>query len=263
MSPLIAAASALAERIKINRLTREWRDGRLIWIKRRRRSAPPVLAAANLFFRLAGAHVRAIEHGPRWQRWEVDCFRELHADSFQAWPEGPCAVAAETVPGFPLAGELDAGRLTPAQAAAAGRELRRAHETHCASFAAAWSHGDPHTGNFVYDPQEDRARLIDFEVMHHARLSAEARQTDDLLTFLQDVIGRIHPKQWLPVACAFLDGYDREEIIARLPAQLDLPRGIPRLWWAIRTSYLPTPEIVRRLDSLSAAIISRDAFVTV
>lgn len=261
MSPLVAAAAAFAERIKINELKREWRDGRAVWIKRRRRSAPPVLAAANLFFRLAGARVRAIEHAPRWQRWEVDCFRELHGDSFHAWTEGACAVAAEAMPGFPLARELDAGRLTRAHAAAAGRELRRAHEAHCVAFGDAWSHGDPHTGNFVYDPHEDRARLIDFEVMHHAWLSADDRQTDDLLIFLQDVIGRIHPRQWLPVACAFLEGYDRDEIIARLPAQLTLPRGLPRLWWAIRTSYLPTPEIERRLDSLSAAIASRAAFV--
>lgn len=263
MSPLVAAAALLAERIKINQLTRESRDGRLIWIKRRRRSAPPVLAAANLFFQLAGAKVRAIEHAPRWQRWEVDCFRELHGDSFGAWCEGSGAVAAEAMPGFPLARELDAGRLTPVQAAAAGRELRRAHEAHCHAFGGAWSHGDPHTGNFVYDPREGRARLIDFEVMHHAWLPAAARQADDLLIFLQDVIGRIHPRQWLPVACAFLDGYDREEIIVRLRAQLTLPRGIPRLWWAVRTSYLPTPEIVRRLDSLSAEIAARGAFAAV
>jgi hypothetical protein len=260
MSPLVASASAFAERIRINQLTRELRDGRVMWIKRRRRTAPPVLAAANLFFWLAGARVRAIEHAPRWQRWEVDCFRELHGDCFQAWPEGACAVAAEAMPGFPLARELDAGRLTPVQAAAAGRELRRAHEARCAAFGGAWSHGDPHTGNFVYDPDDDRARLIDFEVMHHTTLSADDRQTDDLLIFLQDVIGRIDPQQWLPVASAFLDGYDRAAIIARLPAQLALPRGLPRLWWAIRTSYLPTPEIERRLDSLSAAIASRDAF---
>lgn len=263
MSPLVAAAAAFAERIKINELTREWRDGRLMWIKRRRRIAPPVLAAANLFFRLAGARVRAIEHAARWQQWEVECFHELHGDHFEAWSEGVCAVVAEAMPGFPLARELDAGRLTPACAAAAGRELRRAHETPAAGFGGAWSHGDPHTGNFVYDPHEDRARLIDFELMHDPAWSADARQTDDLLIFLQDVLGRVVPGEWLPIASAFLDGYDREEITARLPARLQLPCGIPRLWWAIRTSYLPAPEIERRLDSLRAIITSRTALTAV
>ena len=230
-----------------------------MWIKRRRRTAPPVLAAANLFW-LAGARVRAIEHAPRWQRWRwiasASCTATVSKRGRKA-----CAVAAEVMRlGFPLAHELDAGRLTPVQAAAAGRELRRAHEARCAAFGGAWSHGDPHTGNFVYDPDEGPCAADRLRSHAPTTLSADDRQTDDLLIFLQDVIGRIDPQQWLPVASAFLDGYDRAEIIARLPAQLVLPRGLPRLWWAIRTSYLPTPEIERRLDSLSAAIASRDAF---
>lgn len=259
MSPLVAASAFLAERIKINELAREWREGRIMWIKRRRRTAPLVLAAANFFFRLAGARVRAIAHAPLWQRWEVECFRELHGDQFKASPDGASAIAAEAMPGYPLARELDAGRLTQKQAMAAGRELRRAHEITSAAFGGEWSHGDPHTGNFVYDPDEDRARLIDFEVIHDAALSAEDRHADDLLIFLQDLLGRIQADDWLPVACAFLDGYDREEIIARLPAQLALPRGIARLWWAVRTSYLPAPETTHRLAGLSASIRARSA----
>lgn len=263
MSLLVAVAATLAERIKINQLAREYRDGRVMWIKRRRRTAPLVLAAANLFFRIADARIRAIEDRPRWQRWEVDCFLKLHGDQFLAWSEGTCAVAAEAMPGFSLAHELDAGRLTPTQAAAAGRELRRAHEIPSGAFEGEWSHGDPHTGNFVYDPHEDRARLIDFEVIHAKFLPASARQADDLLIFLQDVLGRIEASHWLEVACAFLDAYDREEIITCLPAQLALPRGIPRLWWAVRTSYLPVTKVAARLDSLKAAIVARRSLATV
>jgi hypothetical protein len=71
------------------------------------------------------------------------------------------------------------------------------------------------------------------------------------------MLGRVSARDWLPVACAFLDGYDREEIITRLPANLALPSGIGGLWWAIRTSYLSTSEVARRLSSLKAAILAR------
>ena len=37
-------------------------------------------------------------------------------------------------------------------------------------------HGDPHAGNFMYDAESNRARLIDFEVMHHLSLPADERR---------------------------------------------------------------------------------------
>lgn len=257
MSFLVAAAVAMAERIKINQTRRECRAERMVWIKRRRSSAPPVLALANLFFRLADARVIALRDAGQWQRWEMGCWRALHGDEFGAWAEGANAVAAEEMPGISLAHELDAGRLTSAQARAAGRELRRAHRVPSAAFRGAWSHGDPHTGNFLYDEKVDRARLIDFEVMHHRELPAAVRHADDLLIFLQDIVGRIEDDRWLPVASAFLDGYDCERTIRHLAPQLDLPRGIARVWWAVRTSYLPSPDLARRLAALRAVIGER------
>ncbi|MCE9612190.1 MAG: hypothetical protein K8R23_18490 [Chthoniobacter sp.] len=254
MSHFLTAAGSLVDRIKINALSREIRDGRPMWIKRRRWTAKPIMAGANAFFRVVGNPVRALDDFGAWQRWEVECFLALHGDRFRAYAEGPRAVAAEEVPGVNLSQYLDTGTLTPAMLAAAAVEMRRAHARICGHFGTAWSHGDPHAGNFIYEEAGHRARLIDFEVQHHATLPAEERHADDLLVFLQDMVGRIAPELWLPSARAFLAAYERPEIVARLRGRLVAPRGIARVWWAVRTTYLAPAELARRLAELRASL---------
>lgn len=254
MSEFFSAAGALVDRIKINAVSREWREGRPVWIKRRRWSAGPIMACANSFFRLAGNPIRAIDELEAWQRWEVDCFLRLHGDGFRAFADGPRAVAADEVPGKSLSMHLNACTLDPKMLAAAARELRRAHEASCPVFGAPWSHGDPHAGNFVYDAETDRARLIDFEVMHHPEILPDERHADDLLIFLQDVVGRIAEEQWLPSAEAFLSAYGRPEIVALLRRKLVVPRGLGRVWWAVRTTYLPLAELTLRTEALRARL---------
>ena len=256
MTRLLTVAGSLVDRIKINTLTREVRDGRPVWIKRRRRTSAPIMATANCFFRLAGNPVRALTDLAQWQRWELECFEHFHGDRFRAFSEGERAVGADEVPGINLTEPLDDGTLEPPMVAAAARELRRAHEWPCAEVGGLWSHGDPHLGNFVYDPAENRARIIDFEVMHDPRLSADERHADDLLVFLQDMVGRIAADRWLVNARAFLAAYDRPEIVARLRPKLVLPSGIPRLWWMVRTTFLPGQELRRRLAMLREAALS-------
>jgi len=250
MSRILALAGAFVEGIKVNEMTQSERNGRTVWIKRRRWTAEPVLACANRFFRLAGAPLQAIHHVAAWQRWEIECFHRLHAPEYRAFQDGPRAIGADAVPGVNLTGALDNGTITPGMTAAAGRELRRAHTCECPELGGAYSHGDPHLGNFVYETATERARLIDFEVIHHAALPATERHADDLLVFLQDMVGRIRDHQWLPCARAFLDGYARPEIAALLPPRLVIPRGIARLWWAVRTTFLPRAELQRRLSAL-------------
>src|SRR5262245_56923543 len=128
MSRILSAAGALVDTIKINALTREVREGRTFWIKRRRRLAGPIMACANQFFQVVGNPIAALTEMEAWQRWEVDCFLRLHGEQFLAFGDGAGTVAAEEVPGRNLSQHLDAGTLTPAMFAAAGRELRRAHE---------------------------------------------------------------------------------------------------------------------------------------
>lgn len=260
MSPLLALASHLSERIRVNTVARETCDGRRFWVKRRRRSAPLTLACANLFFRLAGCPVHALAELAAWQRWEVESFLLLHGENFRAFAVAERGVAAEEMPGVSLAGHLDGGTMTPAHATAAGAELRRCHSIHASP--GGWSHGDPHAGNFLYDAAENRARLIDFELVHHAGLPVHDRQADDVLVFLQDVVGRVSTADWLALARAFLDAYDRSEVIARLAPRLILPRGFARLWWAVRTTHLPDAELARRFellrDGLGARAVTAD-----
>jgi hypothetical protein len=254
MSRILSATGAFVDRIKINAISREWREGRALWIKRRRWTARPIMACANRFFRLAGNPVQALTQPAIWQRWEVDCFLQLHGEHFHAFADGARAVAAEEVPGENLSRHLAAGTLTPRMLEAAARELRRAHAEESAVFRGPWSHGDPHAGNFVYDSGSDRARLIDFEVMHYPTVSADERHADDLLVLLQDLVGRIQAEAWLPGAHAFLRGYGRPEIVALLRSRLVVPRGLPRVWWAVRTTYLGSAELERRVRDLRASL---------
>ena len=238
------------DRIKINFLTRETRAGRAVWIKQRRALAVPVMAVANGFFRLVGNPVRTLAEVEAWQSWEVDCFLHLHGEKYRAFRCGPRAVGADELPGRSLSQHLEAGTLTPEMTDAAGRELCRAHARTCERFGAAWSHGDPHSGNFIFDPDEDRARLIDFEVRHRSSLSADERHADDLLVFLQDLMGRVEAGSWLPCASAFLRGYGRAEIYPLLEKRLAAPRGLARIWWAVRTTYLPRVQVQNRCREL-------------
>src|SRR3954471_6600059 len=111
MSQIFSAAGALVDRIKINALSRECRDGRALWIKRRRWTARPIMACANRFFRLAGNPVQALDDLAVWQRWEVECFLQLHGGQYRAFTDGTNAVAAEEVPGKSLSHHLKAGTL--------------------------------------------------------------------------------------------------------------------------------------------------------
>ncbi len=257
MSHFFRVAGSVVDQIKINILSREIRDGRVMWIKRRRWAAGPITACANRFFDLAHNPVHALHDLAAWQRWEIGCFLRLHGEGFRAFPAGARAIAADEVPGRTLAAHLDDGTLSAPMLVAAARELRRAHACRCPEFGGAWSHGDPHAGNFIYDRATDRARLIDFEVMHHRSLPAEERHADDLLVFLQDLVGRVPAEEWLRSAWTFLEAYDQPEIAAQLQRRLVVPGGFARVWWAVRTTYLSPIELAGRVEALRASLRSR------
>jgi len=119
---------------------------------------------------------------------------------------------------------------------------------------APWSHGDPHSGNFIYDPATDTAKLMDFEVRHDSTLSAAERHADDLLVFLQDTLGRLTRERWIEFSEIFVREYGRPEITRYLIERLIEPRGPARLWWAVRTTYLAPGEIRTRLAALRSVL---------
>ena len=225
--------------------------------KRRRRAAWLVMRVANVFFRLARNPVEALVNDEEWRKWEVDSFRLLHGPEFTAGLDPDGTPFVSLLPGGDLSRHLAAGTLRAAHLAAAGAELRRAHGLHSPHHGGCWSHGDPHTGNFLFDAATGRARLVDFEMRHHGDLPEARRHADDLLVMLQDVCGRCAGDVWLPLAEAFLTGYGRGEIIALLGGLLHVPRGIPRVWWAVRTSWMQRGELQRRVAALRGALVSR------
>lgn len=254
MTRILSSAGTLVDQIKINQLSRKHYSGRWYWFKQRRPGAQAIIALANWFFRLAGNPVIILGQPAEWIAWEKSCLTMLHGDRFANVIDDRGAWGVEEFPGKSVSDHLRDGTATLEMAKSAGRELSRAHQMSCGLLGGGWSHGDPHTGNFVYDSQESRARLMDFEVRHDASLNAERRHADDLLVFLQDTLGRLSREEWLRWAQAFITAYNRPAITAHLLDRLAAPRGAARLWWAVRTTYLGSQELNSRLAELKAAL---------
>ena len=250
MAVFLRAFRDWVDRIHVNASSIGERDGRRVVVKRRRTGAGLVLRLANGFFRLAKNPVEAVTGRAAWRQWEVDCFRRLHGPRYLAGTDPNGSAWIEVLPGVSLGDKLAAGTLLPAMVHAAGEELRRAHGEACPHYDAPWSHGDAHSGNFLFDEATGRARLIDFEVRHLRSIPAPDRHADDVLVLLQDICGRCPAEAWRPLATGLLEGYGDADVTRRLRNKLRVPRGIPRLWWAVRTTWMRRPELERRLSEL-------------
>lgn len=244
-------AGSAIDAIRINAISREVRDGRALLVKRRRLASGPLAQTANLFFRAAHHPAFVWSDARAWQQWEVDSFNLLHSDQYCAFPAGARTVCADILPGMSLAEHFVNGTFESAMLDAAASELRRAHELYSGFFDGAWSHGDPNLANFLFSAQDKQARLIDFEVVHQQELTSMTRHVEDVLSFLQDLLGCAPRGTWLEYAQRFLDGYGCDgELRDGLRERLRLPRGVPRVWWWIRTNYVPMGSVRRRLARL-------------
>jgi hypothetical protein len=244
-------AGSAIDGIRINAISREVRDGRALLVKRRRLSSIPLARTANVFFRAAHHPVFVWEDAKAWQWWEVSSFNLLHSEQYQAFRAGARTVCADILPGASLAEHFVRGTFECAMLDAAGLELRRAHQLHSGFFDGPWSHGDPNLANFLFSAYEQHARLIDFEVVHQKQMPALDRHVEDVLSFLQDLLGCAPKGTWLDSAIRFLDAYGcYPELRNGLRERLRLPRGVPRVWWWIRTNYVPLGSIRRRLERL-------------
>jgi len=255
---LVDAASSALNSIKLNGISSGHHRGRTLRVKRRKHGSEQIAALANTFFPLAQAPITVLGDLKEWQRWEIDCFKLLNGDEFQAFAVGPRTVCAEKLPGRSLRRMAHIGKLHTRALQSAAAEVRRAHKLFFAAFNGPWSHGDLHMGNVIFDERNDRARLIDFEIVHPASMSAVSRHADDLLGFLQDMAGTVSARQWLPFALCFLDAYGRRRVIARLTRLLVVPNGIPGFWWKIRCNFLDRGKMVRRFDALRRILESNE-----
>lgn len=261
----------IIDRIKINHLEPRSLLGRPYWVKTRLRWSPLLIRCANSFFAVAGNPVRVLSDSIEWQQRELDSFRILHGkEGYSAFYDATQnAVWAAEIPGIPLEIPAKKGQLDRAILTAAAAELKRAHRLPCPTQGGYWSHGDPHMGNFMLDESTGRVRMIDFEVLHAPHLSETERQADDLLVVLQCMMEYGDLAEWLEACSDFLDGYQCTQpdaatarTLAMLLKRLQIPTGIQRLWWSVRTAYLPGAERDRRIQALRERLTSpHPAFV--
>ena len=253
-SGLASVASRLIESIAINSIWEKRRRGRTLVFKRRNAHGEQLSELTNLYFRVANIPIRFWSKVDEWRRWEVGCFQMLNGDRFHAYSSGKRCVVAEKLPGVGLYDLIERGSLNKRMLQAAATELRRAHEFWTGEFRGRWSHGDATTQNVLYDARTDRARLIDFEIIHDKSLPTATRQADDLLVFLLDMVGRVPSRNWIPFATTFLKAYGEAKVIRELRKQLDLPGGLAWIWWGVRTNFANPAKVKHRLASLSHAI---------
>src|SRR5438067_11023448 len=253
-SGLANVATRLVEAIAINSISEKARRGRTLVVKRRNIHSEQLADLTNLYFRMADIPIRFWSKVEDWQQWEVGCFEMLNGDRFHAYASGARCVVAEKLPGESLWEHINRGTVTRRMLVAAATEFRRAHRFWSDEFHGCWSHGDGTTQNVFYDPKTDRARLIDFEIVHEKSLATAARQADDLLVFLLDLVGPLSTRDWIPFATTFLEAYGGGEVIAQLQSQLDLPGGLAWIWWGVRTNFTNPAKVKRRLANLSRAI---------
>src|SRR5436309_4508142 len=253
-SGLANVATRLVEAIAINSISEKARRGRTLVVKRRNIHSEQLADLTNLYFRMADIPIRFWSKVEDWQQWEVGCFEMLNGDRFHAYASGARCVVAEKLPGESLWEHINRGTVTRRMLVAAATEFRRAHRFWSDEFRGCWSHGDGTTQNVLYDPKTDRARLIDFEIVHEKSLATAARQADDLLVFLLDMVGIVPNRQWLPFSMTFLEAYGDGEVIAQLRKQLDLPGGLAWIWWGVRTNFTNPAKVKGRLANLRRAI---------
>jgi hypothetical protein len=242
-----AVLARLIDAVRVNVTTEIVRDGCRLLLKRRRKGCSAVVACGNVFLALARSNIVMFPSVRAWQAWELHSYALLHGGARRAGAVGRDAIVVEALPGETLARRLARGGLTPAMMAAAARELGRAH-------ALAWSHGDPHLGNVLYDEAADRAYLIDFETRHEPQLSVTERRADDLLVLLMDVMASDASPRWLELARALVATYPAREALGVVRDRLRPPDGWARVLWRIRTHHRPPDWIRGRVTVLRAQL---------
>jgi hypothetical protein len=251
---LANAATTVVDSLKINSISEKLRRGRRVVVKRRNVYSEQLADLANLYFRLSNIPIRFWSKVKDWKRWEAGCFQMLNGDRFRAFASGANTVCADKLPGESLWEHMNRGTLTRPMLEAAGREFRRAHQFWTDEFDGLWSHADATTTNVIYNEKTGRARLIDFEIIHHKSLPATTRHADDLLVFLLDILAIAPSRKWLPFTLCFLNAHGDADVIAELKNQLAVPNGLAWIWWGVRTSFAKPAKVKQRLAKLRNAI---------
>ena len=241
-------------RVRVNHVETSVRDGRPVFVKRRRAGAPIIVWFANFFLTCAHSRGRMFVRAHEWIAWELHCARLLYPRRPDVTGGAGRAVIVPKVCGITLRALLRRNDGDPTAAfILAAREVRRAHQIQCSHFSGAWSHGDLHLDNVLCDSNAQRAVLIDFDTRHQPWISSTERQADDLKVFLLELIGH-SSDTWRPLASAFISEYRRRSVLSELDRQLAIPHGIAGLLWYAQTQSSSTRRMEPRLQALREII---------
>jgi len=240
----------LIDAVQVNRSQPVVVNGRSFWLKQRRFGRSLIIVCGNLFLKLSNSQIRMFPRTSDWQIWEVESYRLLYGAESNIAIVGSNSVRIPNVPGMSVKRYLETHTLTPEIMVAAAIEFSRAHNQIMPTLGAAWSHGDPHLENVLYDAETHQAHLIDFETRHQSGLSAVERHADDLLVFLLDLLGRDSSDNWLKLSRIFLLTYANHAVLGSLSIRLKMPRGFELVLWKTRTNHLSTVVLTERLNLL-------------
>jgi hypothetical protein len=242
----------LMNRVRVNRIQQDVRDGVPVFVKRRRAGGSVVIWFGNRFLAWAGSGICMFVRPSEWVAWEVHCAGLLY-------PERP---PVKIGPGpsviVPKVGGRSLRALLDRNEAGVARELRRVHQISCRHYGAGWSHGDVHLDNILYDPAAGRAVLIDFDTRHCLGINQTRRHSDDLQVLLLELIGRPDEQRpdirWRELATAVIEAYGDAAVLEELRRQLFVPRGWAKILWHTRTNCVSTRRLEPRLDGLREII---------
>ena len=242
--------------VKLNSIRFTDKNGKHVVLKQRNPSSFLLSYCANFYFYFAHIPIHFFSSIQQWKSWEIDCFEALNGDdNFHATATAPNQVCFDKLAGKNLWDHALAGTLTLKMVRAAAREFQRTHQIWMPQLNDFWSHGDAGLSNLIYEQETERARLIDFEIAHDKTLSTAQRHADDLLVFLQDLVGTLPDEEWLLYATTFLKTYSNRAVIRELKEQLFVPQfGLRRLWWHHRTCFAKISKIRLRYEQLQQAL---------
>lgn len=247
------AVAWLMNRVRVNQIQQHMQNGVRMFLKRRRTGGNIIVWFGNRFLALAGSGICMFVRADEWMDWEVHCARLLYPDRPDVKTGPGHAVSIPEVCGISLRQLLHGNQMHTSAFVAAARELRRVHQIQCCIYKAAWSHGDLHLDNILYDPATDRAILIDFDTRHELTINATQRHCDDLKVVLLELIA-MPAEEWRQYATAFIAEYGDSSVLNELCRQLYIPRGFARILWYTRTNCASIRRLAPRLQTLPEII---------
>ena len=241
--------ASMMNRVRVNRIQRQTCNVAAVFVKTRRFGGGLVVWFGNWFLYLAGSGICMFVRSRDWMKWEAYCAMLLYPDRPAVKFSSGNAVVVPEIRGVSIRQMLKAGDINLRAFIAAARELRRVHGIPCSDYKAAWSHGDSHLDNILYDSESDQATLIDFDTRHERNLNATQRQADDLKTVLLELLS-LRNDDWIEPANCFLKEYGDATVLNELARELVIPHGVAKIFWFTRTGCSATRNIEQRYHRL-------------